>query len=128
MPAAFWHDHTDMKIVSCSLSFLWLSFRCLTVACSMTLMMVATVYTMQQRETRASAPIRIGEERAAQPFLVDYAQTRSRIMVEFLREKFPDLGLPEPVVADEPGSSVSLEALRARTVASQQSALQQASN
>ena len=84
-----------------------------TTAFSLTLMLLAIVYTEQTRTDREAAPKRIGETRVQEDFLVEYTQTRQEILLGFLREKFPDLNLPEPEA--EPVNSLSLEALRNRT-------------
>lgn len=83
-----------------------------TTAFSLTLMLLAIVYTEQTRVDRNSAPKRIGEERVQEDFLIEYAETRQELIVGFLRENFPSLDLPEAEA--EPVNSLSLEALRNR--------------
>jgi len=84
-----------------------------TTAFSLTLMLLAIVYTEQTRVARNEAPKRIGEERVQEDFLVEYAATRQELLIGFLREKFPNLNLPE--AAAEPVNSLSLQALQDRT-------------
>lgn len=84
-----------------------------TTAFSLTLMLLAIVYTEQTRMAREAAPKRIGEERVQVDFLVEYTQTRQELLLGFLREKFPDLKLPEPEAT--PVNSLSLQALQDRT-------------
>ena len=98
---------------------IWTIVKSVLMAFSLTLAMLSVVYTIQARDMRASAPIRIGEARAETPFLVDYAQTRSELLMEALRDRFPQLGLPEP--EPEPVNPLSLQALRDRTIKAQQS-------
>jgi hypothetical protein len=84
---------------------------------SLTLMLLAVVYTAQSREQRENAPKRIGETRTQAPFLVDYAATRQQLLMGYLRETFPALNLPEAEAPPE--DPLSLKALHARTHASQ---------
>jgi hypothetical protein len=69
-------------------------FKSFTTAFSLTLMLLAIVYTEQTRMARDNAPKRIGEERVQTDFLVEYAETRQELLLGFLREKFPNLDLP----------------------------------
>jgi hypothetical protein len=85
-----------------------------STAFSLTLMLLAIVYTEQTRTTREAAPTRIGETRVQDDFLVEYAEMRQELLMGFLREKFPSLDLPEPEAA--PVNSLSLEALHQRQV------------
>lgn len=87
-------------------------FKGTATAFSLTLMLLAIVYTEQSRVARDTAPTRIGETYVAAPFLKDYADTRQELIIGFLRERFPALGLPEPEAG--PVNSLSLEALHAR--------------
>ena len=83
-----------------------------STAFSLTLMLLAIVYTEQTRTTRDATPTRIGERVAHDDFLVEYAEMRQELLMGFLREKFPSLDLPEPEA--EPVNSLSLEALQTR--------------
>lgn len=85
-----------------------------TTAFSLTLMLLAIVYTEQTRVAREAAPKRIGEQRIQEDFLVEYAETRQELLMGFLRENVPSLNLPEPEA--KPVNSLSLEALRNRVV------------
>ncbi len=87
-------------------------FKSLLAAVSVTLMLLAVVYTAQTRDARAHTPRQIGETRAEEPFLVEYAQTRKELMMGFVRERFPSLNLPEPEA--EPEGELSLKALHSR--------------
>ncbi len=93
---------------------IWTIFKSILKALSLTMMMLAAVYTIQSRNANASAPKQIGEERAEAPFLVDYAETRKELLMGFLREKFPELNLPEPKAPPE--NPLSLKALQQRTL------------
>jgi len=81
---------------------------------SVVLMMLALVYTAQSRDARAHTPKQIGETRTEQPFLVEYAETRSEMLMGFVRERFPDLNLPEPEAEAE--NKLSLKALHTRAM------------
>lgn len=83
-------------------------------AFSLTLMLLAIVYTEQTRSAREDTPRRIGEDFVQDDFLVDYAETRQELLMGFLRDKFPSLNLPEPEA--EPVNSLSLKALQNRTI------------
>ena len=64
---------------------------------------------------REAAQKRTGEGGVREVFLVKYPQPRQELLLGFLREKFPDLNLPEPEA--EPVNSLSLQALRDRNAA-----------
>ncbi len=81
---------------------------------SVMLMLLAVVYTAQSRDARAHTPRQIGETRSEQPFLIEYAETRKELLMSFVRERFPDLGLPEPEA--EPENKLSLKALHTRAM------------
>jgi len=81
---------------------------------SVVLMMLALVYTAQSRQARAQTPKQIGETRQEQPFLIEYAEARSELLMSFIRERFPSLNLPEPEA--EPESELSLKALHTRAM------------
>jgi hypothetical protein len=88
--------------------------KSLLATVSVTLMLLALVYTAQSRDARAHTPTQIGETRAEQPFLVEYAETRSELLMGFVREKFPNLNLPEPEAEAE--GQLSLKALHTRAM------------
>lgn len=88
-------------------------FKSVLATISVTLMLLAVVYTVQSREQRANAPKRIGETRTQQPFLVEYASTRKELLMGYLRQTFPDLNLPEAEAPPE--DTLSLKALHERT-------------
>ncbi|MEP5758177.1 MAG: hypothetical protein ABJ327_02475 [Litoreibacter sp.] len=87
-------------------------FNAVITAFSLTLMLLTIVYTEQIRIAREKAPKRIGEETVQIDFLTEYAHTRQELLIGFLRERFPELDLPEPAPLVE--NTLSLRAFRER--------------
>jgi len=88
--------------------------KSLLTTASVMLMLMAVVYTAQSRDARAHTPHQIGASPAEPSFFVEYAKTRSELMLGALRERFPALGLPEPEA--EPENTLSLKSLHTRAM------------
>ncbi|MEM9583511.1 MAG: hypothetical protein AAGA08_10390 [Pseudomonadota bacterium] len=91
---------------------IWTIFKSILAALSLTMMMLAAVYTVQARDAKSAEPRWIGDSYEEKPFLLDYAETRKELLMALLRERFPSLNLPEPEA--EPINPLSLEALKSR--------------
>lgn len=87
--------------------------KCSLAAFSVTLMLLALVYTGQARDAREAAPRFIGQGAPDVSYLQDYTSTRQEMVFGFLREHFPQLKLPEAPAEPVPPSS--LKALETRT-------------
>lgn len=92
---------------------LWTIIKSILAAFSLTLMFLTAVYTSQARISASATPRWIGDTQSEAPFLIDYAATRKELLLGFLRDKFPDLNLPEP--EEKPQNPLSLQALKERT-------------
>lgn len=93
----------------------WTAIRSVLMAFSLTIMGLATVYTIQTREARDAAPTRIGEVREERSFLADYGDERTRMILKFVQDVFPSAAVPELEEKEAPAGNLSLKALHSRT-------------
>ena len=106
-------------------SILWTAFRSVLMAFSLTIMGLAAVYALQAREARDAAPMRIGETREERSFFADYGEARTRMVLNFVNDMFPDLAVPEVQPEEPPTGNLSLKALHSRAAADRFKAQQQ---